>query len=58
MTRAAWAQHGREIGPVWQRSFHDRIVRTDREANTLRRYIAENPARWDPDADRADGHRA
>ena len=43
---------------VWQRSFHDRIVRTDREATALRRYIAENPARWDPDADRADGHRA
>lgn len=32
--------------PVWQRGYHDRVVRTDREADVLRRYIAENPARW------------
>ena len=43
---------------VWQRGFHDRVVRTDREAAALRRYIEANPARWDPDADRPDGHRA
>lgn len=42
---------------VWQRGFHDRVVRTDREADALRRYAAENPARWEPTADRADGHR-
>ncbi|PAP79754.1 hypothetical protein B1759_11840 [Rubrivirga sp. SAORIC476] len=39
---------------VWQRSFHDRVVRTGREADAIRRYIADNPARWDPDAGRAD----
>lgn len=43
---------------VWQRSFWDRVVRTEREADALRRYIAENPAKWDPDADRPDGHHA
>ena len=43
---------------VWQARFHDRVVRTDREADALRRYVAENPARWDPRAHRADGHRA
>ena len=43
---------------VWQRSFHDRVVLTDREAAAIRRYIADNPARWDPDADRTDRHRA
>ena len=42
---------------VWQRGFHDRVVRTDREADALRQYVADNPARWDPAADRADGHR-
>ena len=42
---------------VWQRGFHDRVVRTDREAAALRRYVADNPARWDPAADRPDGHR-
>lgn len=46
VTRATWAEHGRAVGPIWQRGFHDRVVRTDREADAVRRYIAENPARW------------
>ena len=43
---------------VWQARYHDRIVRTDREADALRRYIHENPMRWAAGEDRADGHRA
>ena len=31
---------------VWQRGYHDRVVRTAREAEAVRRYIAENPTRW------------
>ncbi len=33
-------------GPLWQARFHDRIVRNDREADRVRRYVAENPERW------------
>lgn len=33
------------VGPVWQRGFYDRVVRTDREAEAVRRYVIENPAR-------------
>ena len=58
VTKRIWATLGRGTGPVWQGRYHDRVVRTDREAAAIRRYIADNPARWDPDADRADGHRA
>ena len=29
--------------PVWQRGYHDRVVRTAREAANVRRYIADNP---------------
>jgi putative transposase len=32
--------------PVWQRSYWDRIVRSEAELNQARRYIAENPSRW------------
>ena len=32
--------------PVWQRSYHDRIVRNDAEWERLVQYIDENPARW------------
>lgn len=32
---------------VWQRSFHDRILRDDRELNAAREYILYNPLRWE-----------
>ncbi len=58
VTRAAWEREGREMGPVWQRGFFDRVVRSEREADHVRRYIAENPARWHAlDATRRDRHR-
>jgi REP-associated tyrosine transposase len=31
---------------VWQRSYHERIVRDIGELNGIRKYIANNPARW------------
>ncbi len=34
---------------VWQEGFHDRIVRSDKELDILRRYIVENVERWDQD---------
>lgn len=34
-------------GVVWQRSFYERVVRDDDELNSIRRYIADNPTRWD-----------
>jgi hypothetical protein len=32
--------------PVWQRNYHDRIIRDENELNAIRQYIADNPARW------------
>ena len=31
------------IWQVWQRSFHDRIVRTENELNSVKEYIRTNP---------------
>ena len=39
-------QRGTPGAPVWQRGYHERVVRDDREAEAFRRYIAENPLRW------------
>jgi len=36
---------------VWQRSFHDRIIRNDRELSATREYIAYNPLVWALDAE-------
>jgi putative transposase len=35
--------------PVWQRGFHDRIIRNEEELNTTRQYIQTNPLRWSLD---------
>ena len=34
---------------LWQRNYHDHIVRDERELNLIREYIQTNPARWDED---------
>jgi len=37
---------------VWQRNFYDRIIRNDQELDAARRYVRENPAKWDLDPNR------
>lgn len=32
--------------PVWQKRFYDRIIRSENELNNVRKYINENPIRW------------
>ena len=36
-------------GRLWQKSFHDHIVRNENELETLRQYIANNVYMWDKD---------
>jgi putative transposase len=37
----------RKIGrSIWQRSFHDRVIRDEVELAAIRQYITENPLRW------------
>jgi putative transposase len=36
--------------PVWQRSFHDHIIRDVKGLNAIRQYIATNPLRWHDDS--------
>jgi REP element-mobilizing transposase RayT len=39
----AWPPYATKL---WQRSYHDRIIRSDRELEAIREYIHANPARW------------
>lgn len=37
--------------PVWQRNYHDRIIRNERELNATRQYILDNPLQWAQDTE-------
>lgn len=39
--------------PVWQRNYHDWIIRDDGMLDRIRAYIAENPGRWEFDFENA-----
>ena len=34
---------------VWQRGYHEHVVRDERQLEIIRRYIRENPMRWESD---------
>ncbi len=36
-------------GSLWQRGYHDRVIRDEDELNTIRLYIQENPNKWQED---------
>ncbi|OGT98751.1 MAG: hypothetical protein A2X80_06045 [Geobacteraceae bacterium GWB2_52_12] len=35
--------------PVWQRNYYERVIRDERELDAARKYIVENPIKWDLD---------
>ena len=37
----------RRVGrPIWQRNYYEHIIRSEAALDRIRRYIADNPARW------------
>lgn len=39
---------------AWQARFHDRIIRNNNELNRIKRYIIDNPERWELDRNNPD----
>ncbi|MFH1289014.1 MAG: hypothetical protein ABII25_10025 [bacterium] len=35
--------------PIWQRDYHDHIIRNDKSLNKIRKYIIDNPSNWQSD---------
>lgn len=48
-TRAINRLRGTPGGTVWQRGYHERVVRDEDELEALREYVVGNPAVWDAD---------
>ena len=36
-------------GAVWQRDYHERVIRDERELHAAREYILDNPRNWRKD---------
>jgi hypothetical protein len=34
---------------VWQRGYHERVIRSERHLDAVRAYILDNPRRWNED---------
>ncbi|HPU78648.1 MAG TPA: transposase, partial [Thermosynergistes sp.] len=39
---------------VWQRNYHEHIIRNDESLNRIREYIANNPSQWAFDRENPD----
>jgi REP element-mobilizing transposase RayT len=37
--------------PVWQRKYHERVIRHEMELNNIRQYIEDNPKNWQSDSE-------
>jgi len=43
-------------GRLWQRNYHDRIIRNEQELNRIREYIRDNPTDWESDENHPGRH--
>jgi putative transposase len=44
-----WFRKNTEIHNVWQRNYHDTIIRSERSFQNISKYIINNPKNWDKD---------
>lgn len=49
VTREVNRRTGQPVGSIWQRNYHERIIRNDGELAAFRQYVKDNPTRWGMD---------
>jgi putative transposase len=50
-TKRINALRGTPGAAVWQRNYYEHIIRDERSLQQIRRYILENPQRWEQDSE-------
>jgi putative transposase len=50
-TREVNRERGTPGAPLWQRGYHERVIRSERELEALREYVVNNPAAWSEDSE-------
>jgi putative transposase len=48
------AARGTPSAPVWQRNYHEHVIRSDEDLRRARQYIADNPLKWHLDRENPD----
>ena len=44
-----WFHANTDIETIWQRNYHEHIIRNEQSYETISNYIINNPAKWDDD---------
>ena len=44
-----WFHNNTEEGTIWQRNYHEHIIKNDKEYHVIAQYIIHNPANWEAD---------
>ena len=44
-----WFRGNTDVPDVWQRNFHDHIIRNDESYQRIAHYILNNPSKWSDD---------
>lgn len=50
--KSAVSRHAKRAGlaqDVWQRNFHERVIRGERELRAIQQYVIDNPGQWEFD---------
>ena len=42
-----WIRDNKDIDNIWQPNYYDRIIRNEDELNRIRKYIINNPLKWE-----------
>ncbi|MCK4907710.1 MAG: hypothetical protein KAS64_09170, partial [Spirochaetes bacterium] len=42
-----WFRNNTDIHQIWQKGFYEHIIRNDDELNNIRKYIQDNPHKWE-----------
>ncbi len=42
-------QENRSMGEIWQRNYHEHVIRGEQDYSSIWQYIDENPAKWSDD---------
>ncbi|GAA5002912.1 transposase [Pseudoluteimonas lycopersici] len=57
-TKRINALRGTPGTPVWQRNYHEHIIRNEGSLDRIRQYILDNPAQWATDRENPSSHSA